>query len=291
MLALCLTLPIIAEKRALVIGIGNYPKESGWKAISGNNDVKFVIATLNANGYSAENIITLTDSQARCKDIEIALRQMALQAAKGDEVYIHFSGHGQRITDLNGDEKSGYDECWIPYDACRYYKKGVYEGQNHLVDDKINGYLYAIKEKIGAKGSLVVVSDACHSGGSTQATDSTAVADNVKIVVNDAVRGTDTPFMLPLNFSGEISQVPLPKPVDWIAVAACRSFQTNKECVGRRCGSLTYSLYLERYKIKEQSTYNLMDNIKTHIQELSGNKLQEPVAEGSVGRLSEPLMR
>lgn len=281
----------MAEKRALVIGIGNYPKESGWRVISGNNDVKFVEAVLNANGYKTENITTLIDSQAQCKDIEIALQQLALQSVKGDEVYIHFSGHGQRITDLNGDEKSGYDECWIPYDAHRHYKKGEYEGQNHLVDDKINGYLYAIREKIGAKGSLVVVSDACHSGGSTQVSDSTMIAEGMEIVVNDAVRGASTPFMLPQNFSGELSLIPLPKPVDWIAVAACMPFQTNKECSQQRCGSLTYALYLERYKLREQSTYNLMPVIKAHIQELSGNKLQEPVAEGDVSRLSEPLIK
>lgn len=290
MFALCLALPIAAEKRALVIGIGNYPKESGWRVISGNNDVKFVETVLNANGYKTENITTLIDSQAQCKDIEIALQQLALQSVKGDEVYIHFSGHGQRITDLNGDEKSGYDECWIPYDAHRYYKKGEYEGQNHLVDDKINGYLYAIREKIGAKGNLIVVSDACHSGGSTQAEDDTSETAGV-VVINDVVRGTDTPFMLPQNFSGEISSIPLPKQADWIALAACMPFQTNKECVQQRCGSLTYALYLERYKLKEKSTYNLMPVIRAHIQELSRNKLQEPVVEGPVSRLSEPLMR
>ena len=43
-----------ATKRALVIGIGNYPTESGWAKINGDKDIPLVREILLTNGFSAQ---------------------------------------------------------------------------------------------------------------------------------------------------------------------------------------------------------------------------------------------
>ena len=45
-----------ATKRALIIGIGAYPEESGWNVISGDKDIAIVEKTLLANGFKQENM-------------------------------------------------------------------------------------------------------------------------------------------------------------------------------------------------------------------------------------------
>ena len=45
-----------------------------------------------------------------------------------------------------------------------YYRKGIYEGEKHILDDELNAFFNKIREKIGQKGMLLVVIDACHSG-------------------------------------------------------------------------------------------------------------------------------
>ena len=108
---------------AIVVGISNYPKETGWGKISGVADVDIVIPMLKQNGFNENNIITLTDKQATKKGIEAAFDNLANQVKSGDVIYFHFSGHGQLITDLNNDERDeygdliGYDTALIPYDA------------------------------------------------------------------------------------------------------------------------------------------------------------------------------
>ena len=59
-------------------------------------------------------------------------------------MYVHYSGHGQQMTDVHNDEKDGLDECWIPYDACRK-ASATYHGEKHLTDDELNVYLNAIR--------------------------------------------------------------------------------------------------------------------------------------------------
>ena len=53
------------EKRALLIGIGDYPAEYGWNKIHGQNDVEIIRQTLNKQGFPNENISVLID--AECK--------------------------------------------------------------------------------------------------------------------------------------------------------------------------------------------------------------------------------
>ena len=43
-------------KRALIVGIGNYPVESGWCKIHGDNDVPLIANALSGIWFSVNNI-------------------------------------------------------------------------------------------------------------------------------------------------------------------------------------------------------------------------------------------
>ena len=64
------------------------------------------------------------------------------------------------------DEEDSWDEAVVAYDAQITYQSGVYEGENHILDDELCKYFTEIRRKIGEDGLLCVLIDACHSGNS-----------------------------------------------------------------------------------------------------------------------------
>ncbi len=204
------------SRHAILIGIGNYPEDSGWNRIHGNNDVAIIKSALLHQGFSSENIVQLIDSAATKENILCSINSLSEKCHSGDIVYLHFSGHGQQITDLNGDEEDGFDEAWIPYDAKKKYEAGVYEGNNHLTDDELNVIFTRLRVRVGAKGKIIVVADACHSGSGSRG----QLDDEV------FVRGTGDKFILPRQNSNIIKK---PDPTEWLFVAACKPYQTNYE--------------------------------------------------------------
>ncbi len=150
--------------RALFVAIDKYPNGSGWNEIHATNDSKIVLPMLKQYGYKDAHVNVLLNDKATKSNIVDALSGMCKQAKAGDYIYIHFSCHGQQMLDDNEDEPDGLDEAIIPYDAHRRYSKGIYEGENHLRDDELGAFLNKIRTKIGTKGNLTVVLDACHSG-------------------------------------------------------------------------------------------------------------------------------
>lgn len=174
-----------ATRHGLVIGLGEY-KDRAWSKIHGDRDVPIVKEMLIKCGYT--DIVTLINNQATKTGITSAFSQLAQRCKKGDMVYIHFSGHGQQITDVNGDEDDGWDEAWIPYDAMFAYSNS-YKGEKHLIDDEIALWMSKIRNKIGASGSLLLVVDACHSGDSSR----DAITDD-----EIYIRGAEKDFIIPL---------------------------------------------------------------------------------------------
>ena len=204
------------SRYALLIGIGDYPEGSGWNKIHGNNDVSIIKPTLIRQGFPEEAIILLLDTAATKTNILKSLDDLAARLRSGDVAYIHFSGHGQQVSDLNGDEEDGFDEAWIPYDAKKKYEAGVYEGNNHLIDDELNAIFTRLRVRVGAKGKIIVIADACHSGSGSRG----QLDDEV------FVRGTGDKFILPRQTSNIIKK---PEPTEWLFVAACKPYQSNYE--------------------------------------------------------------
>ena len=79
-------------KHALIIAIGNQPKETGWYPTSALNDVPLIQAMLKRQGFT--DISVLRDSEATKQGIEQALEKLIKQAKRRDIVFIHFSGEG-----------------------------------------------------------------------------------------------------------------------------------------------------------------------------------------------------
>jgi len=240
-LLFCPCLLFAQQKHALLIGISNYPQhkdaDASWTKIHGTNDVQLISPLLAKQGFK---IITLTDNLATHKGIENGFIKLENSVRPGDIVYIHFSGHGQAVEDENGDEADGWDEAFIPYDAQHRYMRGVYQGENHLLDDELNSHLNSIRKKVGEKGIVYVVIDACHAGSSYRGEEED---DSVY------VRGTDIgfsknrkPYTPPIDKRGNI-RVSSGKGMSHIyMLEACRSYQVNTEIKenGQYCGPLSY---------------------------------------------------
>ena len=158
----------------------------------------------------------------------------------GDIVYLPFSCHGQPVEDLNGDEEDGWDEAIIPVDAQKVYQKDKYTGDNHIKDDELNEYLCSIRNKVGNKGFVYVVIDACHAGSSYRGGE-----EDDSIIV----RGTNHVFSPSgKRFAPRIDKrrkIRVEKSVSMANICileACRSDQVNSEILedGVYYGSLSF---------------------------------------------------
>lgn len=251
-------------KRALIIGLGKY-EDRAWGKINGDRDVPLVASMLKKARFNT--IITLVDSQATKKKIISAFNSLALQSKESDIIYIHFSGHGQQMTDLNGDEEDGKDESWIPYDG---YKKPCNKdhGEKHLSDDEICVLLTKIKYKIGISGKLIVVVDACHSGTSTWSNNQEA----------DIIRGTNEIFLTPTR--SYASKRPKFIWKNWVTISACKDNQNNYELRGKNIGKLSYALY---ELIKSNSSFTdkqFESRLKQYFAKTSSPHEQTPIISG-----------
>lgn len=225
------------NRYALTVFISEYSTESGWNRLNSSNDRKVIIPMLHNLGYLDSDIICLEDASATYSNIISALGQVSSKVSKGDQVYIHFSCHGQQITDVNKDEalvdsRDKYDEALVPYDACVSYGWNGYKGEQHLLDDTLNEWLNEIATKVGKEGCVILVADACHSGD----------LEREKVINNySGYRGTFDRFELPLHGAVKTKER---QEVNWISISACKDFQTNYEYEynGTRYGRLSLAI-------------------------------------------------
>lgn len=243
-------------RRAIVIGLGEQ-KDVGWGKINGDKDIPYIISMLKMARFNEKNIKSLINKSATKEKIVFAFNELIELCGSGDIVYIHFSGHGQRVTDIDGDEDDGWDESWIPYDAYRDYCIKD-RGDKHLLDDEIYKFLVEIKKKIGDNGKILVVADACHSGGSSFGYKSfslySSTIEHKMFSENVTIRGISIPFVIPNKNVSKKTK----KPEQWLTLSACKSFQVNQELANPKVGILSYALYtiskkgsVEMWKIEE----------------------------------------
>ena len=280
-------MPINAQtKRALVIGLGEQ-QDKAWNKINGDKDVPLVQGMLKSAGF--RSVTTLVNRQATKSGIVGAFKRMAASCRQGDVVYVHYSGHGQQMTDVHNDEKDGLDECWIPYDAFRKVSK-TYHGEKHLTDDELNVYLNAIRTKIGARGKLLVVIDACHSGDGTRGDDEEDVVRGVGdtlVVDSQNVRGLYETFeMIKSFFVGDngkekcINNKAKPLAERWITISACKSDQVNIEMKKPAVGKLTYALWTELKNGEKMNNEEFMRRIRKFVNRNTSSRPQQPEMTG-----------
>mmetsp|Transcript_19897 Transcript_19897/g.34240 ORF Transcript_19897/g.34240 Transcript_19897/m.34240 type:complete len:334 (-) Transcript_19897:223-1224(-) len=142
-------------QRAVLIGI-NYTGQSG--ELSGcHNDVHNVARYLTeVQGFRKENVTILMDDgmhKAPTKSAILgAYKRLVKESREGDVVFCHYSGHGGRLPDDNGDEEDGYDETLIPVD---YDKKGQIRD-----DDLLKILIHPMPKGV----TMTCLMDCCHSG-------------------------------------------------------------------------------------------------------------------------------
>jgi uncharacterized caspase-like protein len=258
-----------ATRRALVFGLGKQA-DTSWGKIHGDNDIFYVKQMLQQAGYT--DILTMKNEQATKAGMVKAFQELADRCRRGDNVYIHYSGHGQLMTDLDGDEAlkwqnshADWDEAWIPYDAYMIYGPDD-RGEKHLCDDEIAALLQAIREKIGKRGELVVVVDACHSGDATCGPDD-----------EECVRGVDLKFSIPKSINGDIPQL---AEENWRTISACKPYQLCTEIKGLKTGKLTYALYKLGMKVMKQDNEKLEKTLDSFMQQHQSRIKQTPMITG-----------
>ncbi len=274
--------PAPQKKLALIIAIGDYTGATGWRNLSSMNDVKYVKEALVKTGFEAKDIDTLCNKDATKKGMIKALDDLYNRAGEGDVIYFQFSGHGQQIQDDNGDELDGYDEALIPYDAAAAYDPVTYKGENHFRDDLLGEKLNMIRKKIGPKGSIVVLIDACHSGTATRDA-------GIK-------RGMEMPFLTDPRYKPSI-KVDLNKVAEqgmlegfiegmgtMVVFSACSPNQPNyemKDANRQGVGSLSYAFAKSIADLPAESNYRLLfQKMKSMIQ--GDIATQIPMIEGDV---------
>lgn len=161
--------------RALLVAVTAYPNlpKKNW-LVGPNHDAELVREYLTTNTqapFAAENVTVLADgidgakgSPTRAAILD-SLKTLANEAAPGDFIYMHFSGHGSQQPELvKGSETDGLDEIFLPADT-ELWKDRDTGVPNALMDDEFGNALDAIR----GKGAFIwFVIDACHSGTATR---------------------------------------------------------------------------------------------------------------------------
>lgn len=124
-----------------------YDKEFDQDATAGvPKDEQRMIKIANRNG---NNITQLRNENATVENIKKAIISIGTVIKKGDTFIFYFSGHGDVLKDLNGDEKSGFDQTMVAYD-------------DFLIDDDV----YTLLNKYFRESKNIMIVDACHSATS-----------------------------------------------------------------------------------------------------------------------------
>lgn len=221
-----------SKKKAILIGVGNYEypeSEGGWASIGSCNDVDMLTRKLNKAGFA---VTPLKDADASLAGIKKTLDKALKDCHEGDQVLIHFSGHGQQIkSEKSLGEDDELTEAFVAYNAKKVYSKGNYQGEGHFTDDMLHDYVNKFSSKLGDSGFLMVTVDACHSESSTRGGNGNAIT-----------RGESQPFDWP-DYTPKRSKV---KGKRYIELSACKDYKLNYEYYDKKdeksYGSLSYLL-------------------------------------------------
>jgi len=146
------------QRRALTIGINYLSLPDGQGRLSGCiNDSETIISVLKeVFKFDDTQICRLRDDRANMMptkaNIMASIQWLTQGAASGDELFLHYSGHGGQVKDTSGDEASGMDDTLIPCD---------FQSAGQITDDELYS---TIVEHLPKGCRLWVVFDCCHSG-------------------------------------------------------------------------------------------------------------------------------
>ncbi len=263
--------------RALLIGINDYQTDQFMDLRGAVNDVETMREILTTRfGFSPENVVVLTDANATRKAILAAFEKLVEETGERDVVYIHYSGHGSQVKDLNGDEPNdGKDETILSHDART-------EGIPDITDDELGGFLARLKAE-----RAVIILDSCHSGTATRGMIAT------RSVPPDT---RDDLYRTPANEISTRSLVLLDRPENYVLLTGAASNQSALDgpLDGQYRGFFSYALgkclSSGETDFSPRKIHDGVQKIYTRVSEdFGGLQLPEPQVEASEQLMDEPL--
>ena len=275
-------------KHALIVAIGNYPNpiDNGWPVINSLNDVGLIKnALVNSQQFNEKEITVLTDSMATKKGIVDALDKLIASVKENDVVVVHFSSHGEQIEDDNGDEVDGLDETIVPYGAFFDADPAKFSqlASDYLRDDLFGEKVTLLRNKLGKKGDLLVIIDACHSGSGTRGAEVNKIRGGNPRMVSDRFAARSLPGKDENGVFKEGSAVKLSdNAATYVVISGAQAKESNFECTddnNKPVGSLSYSFSKTISSLKENITYRGLFALIENIMREKAPK-QKPVLEG-----------
>lgn len=276
-------------KHALIVAIGNYPepRKNKWPVINSLNDVPLIKnALVQSQQFNENNVQVLIDSQATKKGIVDALDHLIMAVKMGDIVVIHFSSHGQQLEDDNNDEIDGLDEAIVPYGAAFSSDPEKFEKLSpaYLRDDLFGEKVTLLRNKLGNKGDILVIIDACHSGSGTRGVETAKIRGGNIPMLSNKFRARQHAN---LDDAGVFEDNPGIKlsndAATYVVISGAQAKESNYECYDDNknpVGSLSYSFSKSISSLKGNITYRgLFAQIENVMRDKAPN--QKPVLEGN----------
>ncbi|KAI3498407.1 hypothetical protein L1887_34182 [Cichorium endivia] len=228
------------RKRAVIVGVSY--KNTSHELKGCINDAKCMkYLLINKFQFPEASIYMLTEEETEpsriptARNMRKALSWLVEGCQPGDSLVFHFSGHGSRQRNHNGDELDGYDETLCPLD---------FETEGMIIDDEINATIVR-PLPLGVK--LHAIIDSCHSG-----------------------TVLDLPFLCRMNSSGEYEwEDHRPKDNIWkgsnggevISISGCDDDQTSADTSAlskiTSTGAMTFC-FIEAIEHGNASTYGTL---------------------------------
>ena len=304
----------------LLIGIDYYFTNPLYSSLGGcvrdiNHVEDFLLRKV--KGISADNILKLTSSRSNTDsskptesqekwptytNIKNAFNKIIEAAKAGDQVYIHYAGHGGRIRTLLTNTKgpNAFDETLVPADIDNPQTR-------HLRDIEIAALL---KRMLDKKLIVTLVIDSCHSGGLTRGKGGATVRgsdvedktprpqdsliasiDELELIwkglsSSGAATTAATKTTTAATTRGFSASGWLPQPKGYVLLAACRPSESAYEYAfegNEKNGALTYWFLKSFEQIDKGLTYKVIhDRVVAQIH--SQFPLQTPMLEGEGDR-------
>jgi hypothetical protein len=274
------------EKRALLIGIDDYPYFSRGEQLHGCvNDVELMASILQYKfGFPPRHITMLKNKHATRAGILAGMDGLAEQVAPDDIVLVYYSGHGSQMVDREGDEPDGWDETIVPYDGNRDKPDQIPD----ITDDEIYERLLRLT---AVTANVTLIFDSCFSG--------TIVRDVFGTATRGVRRDERSVTELPPSpvTPGVVHSLPhahgpsgwLPINQRYVLIAACAHDETASEHrvseTGGKAtyGALTYFLAQELDRAQSGSTYrDIFERASTQL--TAAFRRQHPQLEGARDR-------
>jgi hypothetical protein len=152
-----------ASVHALLIGITDY-KAANISDLQGPaNDIQLMNEVLTDRFKVPAANITLLRNGTHSQ-IEKAFADLTARVRQGDQVYIHYSGHGSWYRSPDPAERRGQDQTWVSHGA-RVVPDSTNKDDNDVLDKEIGTWLQKLYK---VTDDVVLVSDSCHSASVTR---------------------------------------------------------------------------------------------------------------------------